>query len=162
VTESTFLATIIIVVITLLVMVPFIWALAIRRIAREAYRNLWLNGKLNWGPLIAIELVRLAVAGLHVGFLMNLYFSLWVAFAIAVAAMALAILIFSHKLQLFYEKIEKRFLLNLKTRLRENSCRSWPCANGMVSMLLSSNAASFLSSSLTGTSECIRAIKLQS
>lgn len=116
VTESSFLATIITVVITLLVMVPFIWALAIRRIAREAYRNLWLNRKLNRGPLIAIELVRIGAAVLHVGFLMNLYFSLWVAFAIAVGATALAILVFSHKLQLFYEKIEKRFLLNLHER----------------------------------------------
>jgi CPA2 family monovalent cation:H+ antiporter-2 len=111
-----FTATLITVIITLLLMVPFIWALAIRRIAREAYKNLWLNRKLNRGPLIAIELVRIVVAVLHVAFLMNIFFSLSVAFVIAVAAMAAAILIFSHKLQLFYEKLEKRFLLNLNER----------------------------------------------
>jgi CPA2 family monovalent cation:H+ antiporter-2 len=113
---NSFVATIIAVVITLLLMVPFIWALAIRRVARDAYRNLWLNRKLNRGPLIAIELLRIGVAVLHVAFLMNLFFSPSVAFIIAVAAMAAAILIFSHKLQQFYEKIEKRFLLNLNER----------------------------------------------
>lgn len=111
-----FTATLITVVITLLLMVPFIWALAIRRIAREAYRNLWLNRKLNRGPLIAIELARIATAVLHVAFLINIFFSLSVAFIIAVAGMAMAILVFSHKLQQFYEKIEKRFLFNLNER----------------------------------------------
>lgn len=116
-------ATVITVVITLMLMVPFIWALAIRRIAREAYRNLWLNRKLNRGPLIAIELARIAVAVLHVAFLMNIFFSPSVAFVIAVAAMASAILVFSHKLQLFYEKIEKRFLLNLNERQMQRMAR---------------------------------------
>lgn len=116
-------ATIITVVITLLLMVPFIWALAIRRVAREAYKNLWLNRKLNRGPLIAIELVRIGIAVLHVAFLMNIFFSLSVAFIIAVAAMAFAILIFSHRLQLFYEKIEKRFLLNLNEREMQKTIR---------------------------------------
>ena len=116
VTENHLTATVITVVITLLLMVPFIWALAIRRIAREAYKNLWLNRKLNRGPLIAIELVRIGFAVLHVAFLMNIFFSISVAFVIAIAAMAGAILIFSHKLQQFYEKIEKRFLLNLNER----------------------------------------------
>jgi CPA2 family monovalent cation:H+ antiporter-2 len=114
--DNFFAATVITIVMTLIIMVPFIWALAIRRIAREAYKNLWLNRKLNRGPLIAIEMVRIAVAVLHVGFLMNIFFSLSVAFVFAVLAMALAIFVFSHKLQLFYEKIEKRFLLNLNER----------------------------------------------
>lgn len=114
--EDYFAATVITVAVTLLLMVPFIWALAIRRIAREAYKNLWLNRKLNRGPLIAIELARIGLAVLHVAFLMNIFFSPSVAFVIAVAAMGFAILIFSRKLQRFYEKIESRFLLNLTER----------------------------------------------
>jgi CPA2 family monovalent cation:H+ antiporter-2 len=121
--ENYFAATVITVVTTLLLMVPFIWALAIRRIAREAYKNLWLNRKLNRGPLIAIELGRIGVAVLHVAFLMNIFFSLSVAFVMAVTAMASAILVFSHKLQQFYEKIEKRFLLNLNDREIQKNIR---------------------------------------
>lgn len=121
---NNFTATVITVVLTLVLVVPFIWALAIRRISRDAYRNLWLNRKLNRGPLITIELVRIAVAALHVAFLMNVFFSPSVAFVIAVAAMALAIVVFSHKLQLFYERIEKRFLLNLNERDMQKLART--------------------------------------
>lgn len=111
-----FTATVITVVVTLLFMVPFIWALAIRRIERESYSNLWLNRKLNRGPLIAIEITRIAIAVVHVTILINLYFSLSAAFIIAIASMALASLIFSQKLQAFYERIEHRFLTNLNER----------------------------------------------
>src|SRR5688500_3683077 len=114
--QDSFAATLITALVTLLLVVPFIWALAIRRVAREGYKNLWLNRKLNRGRLIAIELSRIAIAVLHVGFLTNIFFSFSVAFVIAIAAMAAAILIFSHKLQNFYDKIEKRFLLNLNER----------------------------------------------
>lgn len=120
---NVFTATLVTVTITLLLMVPFIWALAIRRISREAYKNLWLNRKLNRGPLITIELARIAVAVLHVAFMMNIFFSISVAFVIAVCAMAAAILVFSHKLQQFYDKIEKRFLLNLNERDLEKNPR---------------------------------------
>jgi CPA2 family monovalent cation:H+ antiporter-2 len=103
-------------VITLVLMVPFIWALSIRRIRKEAYSNLWLNRKLNRGPLIAIEIGRLALAVLLVGLLMNLYFSISVAFIIAVVSMAIAIVVFNRKLQAFYDRIESRFLSNLNEK----------------------------------------------
>jgi CPA2 family monovalent cation:H+ antiporter-2 len=103
-------------VVTLMLMVPFIWALAIRRISREPYANLWLNRKLNRGPLIAIEITRIVIATVHVGVAINLLFSLTIAFLIAIVAMALAIIIFSQKLQMFYDRIERRFLTNLNER----------------------------------------------
>lgn len=114
--EDDLTARIITVLITLMLMAPFIWALAIRRIKKEAYSNLWLNRKLNRGPLIAIEVTRIGVAVLHVGFLVNLFFSLPVTFVIAITFMAIALLIFSRKLQAFYDRIEKRFLSNLNAR----------------------------------------------
>lgn len=111
-----FISTIISVVITLLLMVPFIWALAIRRVKKEAYANLWLNRKLNRGPLIAIEITRIALAVLLVGILFNIYFSLSVAFIIAVISMAIASVVFNKKLQSFYDRLENRFLTNLNER----------------------------------------------
>jgi CPA2 family monovalent cation:H+ antiporter-2 len=116
-------ARVITVIITLLLIAPFIWALAIRRIEREAYSHLWLNRRLNRGPLIAIELVRIAVATVHVGFLMQLYYSPSVAFVIAVVAMALGTVIFSQKLQSFYDRIEQRFLGNLNERENQKPAR---------------------------------------
>ncbi len=108
--------TIMSIILTLILMVPFIWALAIRRIKKECYANLWLNRKLNRGPLIAIEITRIAIAVILVGILINIYFSLSVAFIIAVLAMAVATVLFNQKLQMFYERLETRFLSNLNER----------------------------------------------
>jgi monovalent cation:H+ antiporter-2, CPA2 family len=109
-------ANIVSIFVTLLLMVPFIWALAIRRIKKEAYSNLWLNRKMKRGPLIALEISRIALAVLHVGILVNIYFSLTVAFVIALLAITIAIAVFNRKLQAFYERIEHRFLTNLNAR----------------------------------------------
>jgi monovalent cation:H+ antiporter-2, CPA2 family len=104
------------VAVTLLLMIPFIWALSVRRVKKEAYSNLWLNRRLNRGPLIAIEIARIALAGLLVGILINLYFSITIAIVIAVVSMAVAILLFNNKLQSFYDRLERRFLTNLNER----------------------------------------------
>jgi CPA2 family monovalent cation:H+ antiporter-2 len=103
-------------VITLVLMIPFIWALSIRRIKKEAYSSLWLNRKLNRGPLIALEISRIALAVLLVGIVINIYFSLSVAFIIAVVIMAIATGLFNQKLQTFYDRLERIFLSNLNER----------------------------------------------
>jgi CPA2 family monovalent cation:H+ antiporter-2 len=97
-------------------MIPFIWALSIRRIKKEAYSSLWLNRKLNRGPLIALEISRIALAVLLVGIVINIYFSLSVAFIIAVVIMAIATGLFNQKLQTFYDRLERIFLSNLNER----------------------------------------------
>jgi CPA2 family monovalent cation:H+ antiporter-2 len=114
--ENPRIGTIASIVITLLLMIPFIWALAIRRVKREAYGNLWLNRKINRGPLIALELSRIALAVLLVGVLINLYFSLSIAFIMAIVSMATATVVFNQKLQSFYDRLENRFLTNLHER----------------------------------------------
>ena len=114
--SNNLVGTITSIIFTLLLMIPFIWALAIKRIEKQAYSNLWLNKKINRGPLIAIEIARIGLAVLHVGILINLYFSLSVAFLVAVLSMGIAITLFSKKLQSFYERLEHRFLSNLNER----------------------------------------------
>src|SRR5687768_11845203 len=108
--------TIITVIIILLLMAPFLWALAIRRIQKEAYSHLWLNRKLNRGPLIALELLRITVAIFHVGFLLSIFFSTSIGILIATVTMVIAIFLFRRKLQAFYDRLEKRFLYNLNER----------------------------------------------
>ncbi|MDH5251286.1 MAG: cation:proton antiporter, partial [Cyclobacteriaceae bacterium] len=107
------------IVLTLMLMIPFIWALSIRRIKRDAYANLWLNKKLNRGPLIAIEITRIALAVFLVSVLIDIYFSLSVAFFVAILSMAIATVLFNWKLQRFYERIEHLFLSNLNERERQ-------------------------------------------
>ncbi|RZL50638.1 MAG: sodium:proton antiporter [Pedobacter sp.] len=109
-------STIISVIISFILMSPFLWALSIRRIQKTAYSHLWLNKKYTRGPLIAIEVFRILLGIFFVGFLMYEFFDTWVAAGIALALVVLVMIIFSRKLQSFYNKLENRFMLNLNAR----------------------------------------------
>ncbi|WP_316805199.1 cation:proton antiporter [Pedobacter nototheniae] len=109
-------STIISVIISFILMSPFLWALSIRRIQKTAYSHLWLNKKYTRGPLIAIEVFRIALGIFFVGFLMYEFFDTWVAAGIALALIVLMMVVFSRRLQSFYNKLEKRFILNLNAR----------------------------------------------
>ncbi|HTM99653.1 MAG TPA: cation:proton antiporter [Pedobacter sp.] len=104
------------VVVSFILMSPFLWALSIRRIQRTAYSHLWLNKKYTRGPLIAIEFFRIALGIFFVGFLMYEFFETWITVLIALILIVFGMVIFSRKLQSFYNKLEKRFMLNLNDR----------------------------------------------
>jgi monovalent cation:H+ antiporter-2, CPA2 family len=110
--------------VTMLLMIPFIWALSVRRVEREAYGNLWLNRRLNRGPLIAIEIARIGLAVVFVAILINLYFSFSTAIIIALLSMAIATVLFNNKLQSFYDRLERRFLSNLNERQAQKLVKS--------------------------------------
>lgn len=107
------------VIISFILMAPFLWALSLRRIQKVAYSHLWLNKKYTRGPLVAIEIFRIALGIFFVGFLMYEFFDTWVAVGIALILVVLIMFIFSRRLQSFYNKLENRFILNLNAR--ENS-----------------------------------------
>lgn len=104
------------VIISFLIMSPFLWALSIKRIEKTAYSHLWLNKKYTRGPLIAIEIFRIALGIFFVGFLMYEFFDTWIAAGIALGLIILVMVIFSRKLQSFYERMENRFFYNLNAR----------------------------------------------
>lgn len=103
---------------TLLAMTPFLWALTVRRIDSVSYRSLWLDKKFNRGPLVAMALMRVVLAILLVGFLLDQYYTVNIALAGAVAAIVIVLVIFSNRLKAFYHRIEERFLHNLNAKQR--------------------------------------------
>jgi CPA2 family monovalent cation:H+ antiporter-2 len=109
-------STIISVIVSFILMSPFLWALSIRRIQKMAYSHLWLNKRYTRGPLIAIEVFRILLGIFFVGFLMYEFFDTWIAALIALVLVVLVMVIFSRKLQSFYNKLETRFILNLNAR----------------------------------------------
>ena len=121
--ENEMIGKIVSVATTLLLMVPFIWALSVRRVKREAYSSLWLNRRINRGPLIMLEIARIALAALLIGILIHIYFSISIAIIIAVVSMAVATILFNTKLQEFYDRLEKRFLTNLNERENQKTPR---------------------------------------
>lgn len=107
---------IILTILVLLVISPFLWALGFRRLDRISFAKLWLDSKLNRGPLVLMEVLRMAVVVVIIGFLLDKFFSATIAIPIAILLVLLLILLFSKRLQSFYNRIEKRFLFNLNEK----------------------------------------------
>jgi monovalent cation:H+ antiporter-2, CPA2 family len=104
------------VILTFILMAPFLWALSVKRVQKTAYSHLWLNRKVQRGPLIAIEIFRILLAILFSSSVLYIYFETWIAISIAVTLLVVGMFLFSTKLQAFYDRLEKRFLLNLNAR----------------------------------------------
>ena len=103
-------------VLTLILMTPFLWALSIRRMQRHAYSHLWLNKKYTRGPLIALEVLRIALGTFFVAFLIYQFYDTMIATIIALVIIVSGLFVFSRKLQGFYDRLENRFLGNLNAR----------------------------------------------
>lgn len=99
---------------TLVVMAPFLWALSVRRSQSEAYANIWVK-RVYRGPLIMLQLLRIAAAVLLIGFLTDQLLSVRAALLVS-AIVITVLLLFSRRIQAFYNRIEQRFLTNLNER----------------------------------------------
>lgn len=105
--------------ITLVLMAPFLWALAFRRTQKEAYANIWSQNT-NRGPLLMLQLSRIALALFYIGFLLDSLFSPWVALLIGLVIIAV-LFVFAKKIKAFYGRIEQRFLNNLHAKENESA-----------------------------------------
>ncbi|HNM69350.1 MAG TPA: cation:proton antiporter [Flavobacteriales bacterium] len=102
--------------ITLVALGPSLWAIAVRRIQPVAYRNLWLNRRQLRGPLVALELMRVLTGLLLIGLVVGIFFpSSWAMLAVPLVVI-ISLVIFRQRLQRFYQRVEKHFLLNLNQR----------------------------------------------
>lgn len=103
-------------IISLAVMSPFIWALTVKKIHKHAYTNLWLDKKYNRGPLVILEIFRNVLAVVFLYVLLSQLFAPFIALAVALLVMVVVLVIFKQRMQLFYTRIERRFLMNLNAR----------------------------------------------
>lgn len=116
--ERDITASVVTIAITLVAMIPFVWALSVRRVEKDAYSKLWLNRRLNRAPLIVIEVIRILISAILIGAMLNFYFPVSVAFVIAVLLVAVALVLFNNRLQQFYDRIHYQFMTNLNERER--------------------------------------------
>lgn len=100
--------------ISLILIAPFLYVLAFRRIEKVSFSRLWVDKVYNRGPLILLEALRIALCVLIIGFLLNLFLPVRIALLGACLLIVLIIIIFRNRLQAFYGRLEKRFLSNLK------------------------------------------------
>ncbi len=108
---------------TLMAILPGIWAIAIRRIQRAAYRTLWVNRRQLRGPLVALELLRITAALFMLALVVVLFFPTGWAFIAVPLVVVVALVIFRRRLQGFYQRLEAHFLLNLDQRAHREQRR---------------------------------------
>lgn len=101
---------------TLGVSSPFLYALMTKRPENMAYKTIWLKKQYSRGPLLIMELLRVAVGILLIGFSVSQIYNDLIAFAVSVPLMAIVVFVFSQKIRLIYQRIEERFYGNLHAR----------------------------------------------
>ncbi|WP_138483755.1 cation:proton antiporter domain-containing protein [Dyadobacter bucti] len=121
---ETFITNSVLFGITFLLISPFLWALIFKRSNTKAYSAIWLSRKYSRGPLLMLELSRVLIAIILMGFLLISFFSTPTALGVAAGIMVLGFAIFYQRLQNFYDRIETRFLQNLNARQLEGSGKS--------------------------------------
>ncbi|RYG01247.1 MAG: cation:proton antiporter, partial [Chitinophagaceae bacterium] len=102
--------------ITLLALLPFLWALAVKRVYTEETFRVWTERRYR-GSVILLQVIRVMLAIFFIGFFLDRFFSQRVAI-ILVIVLTLILIFFSKRIQAFYFRLENRFLLNLNDRER--------------------------------------------
>lgn len=114
--EDSMLGSIIGLVVSLGLGAPFLWALMAKRPANLAYKELWLDKQYSRGPLLALEIFRNVIGVLLIGFWVDRLFSTKVAILVAVPVTIVVLILFSKRIQKFYQRLEGRFISNLNAR----------------------------------------------
>lgn len=115
-TPNNIIANLIYFTATFLVCLPFFWALFRKKMRGDAFTKLWLNKNFNRGPLLTLELLRLAVSILLVVIIISPFVSTTYALVFTVVSMTLVTRVFSKNIQNFYSRIENRFFSNFNER----------------------------------------------
>ena len=103
---------------SLMLLAPFLWALAFRRNNREAYAQIWMKPNQR-GPLILLQLLRVAIALFFLGMLFSrLYSPGWAVLGVIGASFIL--FLFRARIRNFYGRIEERFRSNMNQRANIN------------------------------------------
>lgn len=105
-------------VISLAVTAPFLWALMAQKPKNAAYKEFWLDRKYSHGPLLVIEITRSMIGILLIGMWVDRLFSGKAAILVAVPIIIVVMILFSKRIQRFYQRLEGRFLSNLNARER--------------------------------------------
>lgn len=114
--ENPITRSIVALAISFVVTAPFLWALMVKKPVNAAYKGLWLDKKYSRGPLLVIELSRSLVGVLIMGLWVDRLFSGKVAILVAVPVLIIVMVLFSRRIQNFYQRLETRFLMNLNAR----------------------------------------------
>ncbi len=100
--------------IVFIIIAPFLWALALRRVAPNAMNAIKRDRKYR-APVTLVLFIRICLALFYIGLLLSSFFSPWVALA-ALIFLITGGLLFPKRLQKAYYYLENHFIRNLHSR----------------------------------------------
>ncbi|TWP24066.1 sodium:proton antiporter [Apibacter muscae] len=103
-------------VVTIILCTPFLWAIVVKKPEKEIFTHIWKENIYARGPLIAMEIAKVAVAIILLGFILNLFLSGIIASLIVIPIVIVGLYFLSTKFDFFYSLITKRFVYNLNER----------------------------------------------
>ncbi|MFN4312697.1 MAG: cation:proton antiporter [Chitinophagaceae bacterium] len=101
-------------ILTLLAMSPFVWGLVVRNERNESFARIYAQQKYR-GPIWVMRGIKLGLSTIFIIALLKSFFSINIALSGA-ALLMLLFIIFRKRVQLLYDRIENRFILNLNDR----------------------------------------------
>ena len=106
---------------TLLVMAPFLWALAVKGVNRQRIRKMLQAYHGSQVAVIPLLALRYFLAVALVGWVVSAYLKAATGLVIVIAIVALAIVLLTRKATDYYNRIEERFVSNFNQRQAQNS-----------------------------------------
>lgn len=102
--------------VTLLVMSPFLWAMAVRNVNRERIKKMLQTYRYSQAMVVPILLLRYFLALFFVGVIVGHYVNLAIGFILVITLFLALTMLFSRKTTHFYNQIEERFFTNFNQR----------------------------------------------
>lgn len=106
---------------TLVVMLPFVWALAVRNVNRQRIKELLDSKEYSQAIVIPVLLLRYFLALFFIGLVIGSYIHLAVGFLVILAIFIVLIVLFSKRTIGFYQRIENQFIENFNSRQAQQS-----------------------------------------
>jgi CPA2 family monovalent cation:H+ antiporter-2 len=110
------LRTAIVLIMSLGIAAPFLWAFMAKQPNKQTHKQLWLEENYNKGPLLILEIARIVLGILFIAIWVHRLVPAPVALVIIVAITIFVLFIFSRRIQKVYQRMETGFLANLNAR----------------------------------------------
>ena len=108
-------------VVTLSLMAPFLWAVAVKGVSRKHIKEMFDTYRFSQAVVIPVLVLRYFVALFTVGVVVAGYVDLAVGFLMVIAVIVVAVVLFSRRADGFYSQIEDRFTKNFNSRQAQAS-----------------------------------------
>ena len=106
---------------TLAIMLPFVWALAVRNVNRDRIKELLDSREYSQAIVIPVLLLRYFLALLFIGLVIGNYIHLAVGFLVILAIFVVLVVLLSKRTINFYQRIENQFIENFNSRQAQQS-----------------------------------------